>query len=233
MARSRKELVSSPQGMLVNLAWWKDLTENEQITIQNEGAKIAQTLLHFGQAKLRIGEHLSRVHEILEPKRLFTQFVKIFHFSERTAYRYMKGYENSRTVLPTPVVEIAMSRGLNLLGDTAEKPLGVYTETVKALPPPKSPTPAQAIKWVESIEQAQKSARTKRGRSTKSTDGSDSLTKCFMFVAKRYTKLPADKFTRKQWIQRLVGMLKNIEHAIQPQAQPKRRGRPPKVQTAA
>src|SRR6266403_1211578 len=86
-----------------------------------EGQKLAQALLHYGQARLQVGEHLAMLQTILEPHNLFVRFLRAFRFSQRTAYRYIAGYKNASGRLPENVLKAAMARGINIVGDTEAK----------------------------------------------------------------------------------------------------------------
>lgn len=223
------------------LSWWKKLSADEHVAVVNESKMLAQSLLHFGQAKVAIGEHLERLQGILEPHNVFQKFLKQFRFSKRTAYRYIAGYKNAKAALPQTVVKAAMQRGINIIGDSENKPLGIYTEAVKTLPPPQAPTDEQANAYLDALEKMRKETRTTATVMELPVGDPNTLLKeSLRFVTTRYKRLPTNKRTRENWANRLIGMLVSefglTNHTFTPIAVPEdlqvHRGRPKTQQTA-
>lgn len=129
---------------LTKLNVWSKLQQAEQTALSTATADAAAALHNVSVAKIAAGEHLSKVREILEPKRVFTVYLKtIFHMSKATAYRYIDLYTAAKTVLPGPVLEVAMTR-----------PDDTYT--IKALKDaPKPPRTNNVIKineWLDNLQ---------------------------------------------------------------------------------
>src|SRR6266705_1037891 len=78
---------------------WDSLNFDEQKMVVDEGQQLAVALLQYGHSRIAIGEHLTKLRGILEPHNMFERFLKNFHFSKRTAYRYIAGFENAKARL--------------------------------------------------------------------------------------------------------------------------------------
>jgi len=201
-----------PPDAFNTLAWWKKLNDEEQAAVQHEGQLLAQALLDYGKSRLAVGEHLSKLQGLLEPHNLFGRFLKNFHFSKRTAYRYISGYNNAKARLPETVLKAAMARGVNIVGDTDVKPLGIYTEAVAKLPPPTQANEVQANTWLDQIEQVRKETRAAAAGGGMFTvpvpqDPQTLLKECYRFVSLRYKRLPNSSKIRANWVRSLVGMI--------------------------
>ncbi len=220
------------------LSWWEKLNEGEQSAVLQEGRLLAQSMLNYGRSRLAIGEHLTKLQGVLEPHNLFGRFLKNFHFSKRTAYRYIAGYQNAKARLPEKVLNAAMARGVNIIGENDIKPLGIYTAAVAKLPPPKEATEIQANTWLDQIEQVRKDVgKTETGMFTVAVpqDPQTLLKECYRFVSLRYKRLPTGSKVRAQWVRSLVGMILadlgvSGEQTFAPHAAPEefraQRGRP-------
>jgi hypothetical protein len=222
-------------------SWWKKLSNEEQSAVQQESSLLAKALVDFGKSKLAIGEHLTKLQAVLEPHNLFGRFLKNFHFSKRTAYRYIAGFNNAKARLPQTVLAAAMARGVAIIGDTETKPLGVYTDAVAKLPPPATATVDQANTWLNQIEQVRKETK---GLFVVPVpqDPQTLLKECYRFVAIRYKRLPNNSKSRANWVRSLVGMLLadlgvSGEQTFAPHAAPESfkigRGRPSTQQVAS
>lgn len=193
-----------------SITGWKKLDDSEQKAVLHESQKLATAMYHFGQARLAIGEHLVKLQAILEPKNLFTKFLSRFRFSKKTAYRYIAGYNNAKSRLPQVVLKAAMTRGVDLIGDSETKPLGVYTAAAEKLPLPSEPTEAQAVEYIDQLEATRKQMRQEMVAGVQSLPVGDRnvlLRECVRFVSTRYKRLPANKNLRDKWARELVGML--------------------------
>ena len=203
------ESLATTPTVLSHLDWWKELTGVEQIEVQNAGVKLASALVNLGRSRLAIGEHLEKIQGILEPKNCFGKFLKLFHFTPRTAYRYIRGYQHARASLPQPIMEAAMAKGLNMIGESENKPLGKYSNVIQMVPMPQRATPAKAAAFVERLEQVRKE-QSKKKRKPRATNGNLTLERCFEFVQARYSKLPDDIAVRRDWVNRLVTRIQSL-----------------------
>lgn len=203
-----------PITTFTSLSWWNKLSEQEQLTVKTEGEQLATELLNHGRSRLAIGEHLSKLQAILEPHNLFGKFLKTYHFNSRTAYRYIRGYENASKMLPESVVKVAMVRGFNIFGESEEKPLGIFTEAAKQLPPPQNATEKQAEVWLDSVDKVRKQVR---GQGVSPSTGLQEvmavpqdpetlLKETYRFFENRYKKLPNNSKVRANWVRSLIGM---------------------------
>lgn len=213
----RKTKITAPQvtGIVkaeafTALPWWKKLSNDEQKSVISEGQQLAQSLLHYGQSRVAIGEHLTSLRNVLEPHKLFERFLKNFHFSKRTAYRYIAGYENAKSRLPQSILNAAMARGVQIIGDNNTKPLGIYTAAAERLHPPKEATEVQANTYLDQLEQVRKQVRSEAPVNLQALPVGDPTTlakECLRFVTTRYKRLPQNKRTREAWARQLVGMM--------------------------
>lgn len=210
-----------PDSIFTSLSWWDKLNKDEQTAVKTEGEQLAVALLNYGRSRLAVGEHLLKIKEVLEPHKLFVKFLRNFHFSVKSAYRYMNGFTNAKKMLAEPVLQGAMARGLNMIGESEDKPLGIYTEAARQLPPPTNPTAQQVNAWLDSVETVRKKLRGSTINSVATIEAQVGdpelmLKECVRFVENRYKKLPANGRTRTAWAHRLVSYVMTvagIEHA--------------------
>lgn len=200
-----------PSAALATMPGWDKLNGDEQEIILDEGHKLAAALLLHGTSRVAIGEHLSKLRGVLEPHNLFGRFLKNFHFSKRTAYRYIAGYENAKMRLPDNILRVAMARGVNIIGDTEIKPLGIYTDAVRKLPPPKDPNIEQANTWLTQVEQVRKDTKQHAAPvgfvMPEPIDVQMALKESFRFISTRYRRLPSTSKIRSGFVRSLVGMI--------------------------
>ncbi len=245
LSKQTTDIIGPVTNTLAELGWWDKLDEAEQDAVMAEGRALSVAMLQYGTSRLKIGEHLAKLQSVLEPHNLFGKFLKNFHFSKRTAYRYIAGFNNAKARLPKTVLDAAMARGVNLIGESELKPLGIYTQAVEQLPPPVNPTPVQAETWLNQVEQVRKQTRETEGSTpyavTVNTDPQLLLKECYRFVSLRYKRLPSNTKTRAAWVRNLVGMLLSDmgiagQQAFAPTVVPEdykaQRGRPVMAQSA-
>lgn len=159
-ANMKTSIAVSTPSYLVSLTqqeWWGNLQQGEQKSLQSASTALARALVEHGKSRMAIGRSLAAVQEILEPHGLFIQYLRNFHFSLATAYRYINGWKNVKDRLPEPILEAALSRGLDLIGGSTDKPFGVYTIAAQATPIPRNPTPEAAVKWISTVTERVKS----------------------------------------------------------------------------
>lgn len=212
--RKSTEQPLTTQAVFTSQAWWKKVTDaGHQKAVIAESQALTVALIKHGQSRIEVGQHLATLQSILVPYGVFNRFLKNFHFSERTANRYVTAFKNAKAGLPEPVIKAALARGMNIMGEQDNKPFGAYTEAVKLLPPPSQATEAQANAWLDSIENAKK-----QQRSVTSTlvaggevgvvipqDAHVLLKECYRFVQLRYARVAAQE--RGEFVQQLVGMI--------------------------
>lgn len=192
---------------LKTIKGWDKLSGEERSSVILESQKLGRTLLMHSQSRLAIGEHLVTLHGILEPHRMFQSYLKNFHFSERSAYRHMKSYENSKTILPATIMKAAMVRNVQILGESSDKPLGIYTAAAAALPPPVDATETQANEYLDQLEAVRKTKQKDDVQvMVPRYDQNVLMKECLRFVASRYSRLPNRKATREAWVQKFFGM---------------------------
>lgn len=217
-----------PVQSLQNIEGWAELTADERLTVKEETALFNKAMLQAGKARLAAGQHLYHVREILKPKRMWEQYLASTHFSRATANRYIDTYTAAKTILPAPVLKVAMLRG----NDT------INAKLIEATPPPKTGNVVAINKWFDKLE---------TGKSNKGEDRDnkpDSLKReCYQFIHSRFQRLPHNSKTRAAWVHSLSGMLlaelgvsgaQSIEPVAVPESyRPRPKGRPAKAKEVA
>jgi hypothetical protein len=198
---------------LEEISGWASLAVQDQKSVKDQTQLLFDSIQDAGKARLRIGQHLVKVRDILEPKRMFNNYLLGLNFSRATAYRMIEDYEKSRTILPPPFMQVAILRGNQTL----------KAETIKALPPPKTASPVLINEYFDKAEKYQRTQRAKRSETDPET-----LKKIIVNqVRLQYDKLPDDdtRFNRA-WLRSIAGMVLTIggiseEISIVPQKIPK------------
>jgi len=169
---------------------WSKLEPNEQASVKTESTALREAQHLESQSKLAIGEHLTKLREILEPKRMFLSFLtEVFDMSRATAYRYMNLYSLAQQALTPPVLEMAIQRSTR-----------ITPEMLKANPAPVTTDRSKIAEYLSSL----KPIRVEVAKSPETL-----LKECVNFVSSRWDQLPQHQRTRQTFINSLVGMLLN------------------------
>lgn len=203
------------------------LEPNEQDKVRQEDRLLANSMKTEAVSKLSIGEHLTNLRKILEPKHIFVAFLKQWSseyalpMSRATAYRYMDMYDTAYSALPGPILERAIQKGTKM-----------GAEILAFHPPPQTEDPTEIEKYLDGLKQNR----------VEVVPGPDLLLReCVNFVGTRWAKLPGDHTSRTAFMQSLVGMLMAkfgvaSEQTFHPMAIPEsfraQRGRPRLVAAA-
>lgn len=197
----------SPTNLLKTLPGWENLERKDQIYVEKETLALGTTLAEYGQSRLAIGEKLTNIQDKL-PKGMFSKYLQAYHFKRSTAYKSIKSYRNSVQHMPEFVLREAMRRNMPILGESDDRPLGVYTDYAKKLPPPASDDKAAINQYLDTLEAAKKRADGRSRRKAEIEADADVLLKqSYRFVSSRLNKLPNRGRTRRAWVDQLVGML--------------------------
>lgn len=204
-----------PATMFAELAGWDKLNPQEQGIVSAEGTGLAQAMLTHGYSGLAMGKHLAAMQSVLEPHSLFGRFLKPFHFSKTTAYRFIRKYENATKNLAPTIVQAALTRGIDIAGASETEPLGIYTQAAAKLPPPKEPDVVQANTWLDQVVNVRKQERSTSAAAGNATsvglgvpeDPATALKVCYRFVMVQFNKLPNNLKTRNKWKAQLLGIL--------------------------
>lgn len=239
-----------PAEAVKGLPFFKKLSNDEQSQLLDETRQLGTAMMVHGTSALSIGKHLADINEILTKQNAFYKYLKFFGIAPKTAYRYMNGYTNAVGLLPDNVVKAAMTRGLSIVGHDEKRPLGNYTQAVKALPPPRNPDPERAAKYVDDIVgwmQKRKSYITKSRGKLKPANikgevepeielGDPDLLKkaAYRALTHYYKRLPGRAPKKAEWLKELFGMLLTdigvsswtVQAAAVPEDFPAKRGRP-------
>lgn len=177
---------------LESLDGWNDLNKSEQETIKTETEAVILARQAEQQSSLEVGKRLTRIREILEPRRgMWKEYLQSsFKMSVATAYRYIKNYEVSERKLPKPILNMAIQMG--------------YTIPIRALEnsrPPKTTDRAGIIRFLDRI-----STRPVRVQTIELTPD-EALKHLLNEVILTVDKLPKNGRTRSSVLQRFVGMV--------------------------
>jgi hypothetical protein len=197
MSKGAQKFAPSYEGQ----SWFSKLNPEEKSQVNEASEKLAKAMVVGGAARIIQAQVLFFMKELLDNRGTsFTKFLKPFHIKRRSAYRYVKEYENAKGHLTEVALKAAMARGMNMLGETKERPLGVYTDAVKRLPPPKpSASEEQVNAWLDQVEEERKK---NRGKATEpevvSPDETELLLKeCYRFFVTRVRRVPGIRNQKK------------------------------------
>lgn len=191
-----------PVGVLSTLAGWSDLDADVQKVVETETQQLGQAFDGLVRSRLAVGEHLTRIHTILEPKRMFSQYCDLVRLRRSVAYNALTGYANATKSLPAPVLRVATTQGVNMLGISEDRPLGRYTEAVRKLPPPHTTDTAKIVEWLDQVEVIRRKQVQKQAQ--QEPDAEVLLKEAYRFVIGKIDRVPARR--RRAWFERLVGM---------------------------
>lgn len=203
----------APIATLQGLKWFGKIDQPQQAVVIEETVGLAEDLHTVNEGMLNVGERLTKLQGILEPHNVFNRYLAHFHFSKRTAYRWIAKFKNAAT-LPEPILRLAMSRNIPIGGENEQKPYGTYTDAVRKLPPPRNPNAEQAATWLEQVQQVAKETRSANATNggpamtlPEPTDPQTAMKEAFRFVMNRYNQLPNNSRSRASWLKGLFGML--------------------------
>lgn len=194
--------------ILKTLPGWDALNKRDQALIEKETLDLSEAIMGLGRSKLAIGEHLMRVQEKLEPLRMFTRYLDAYNLKKSTAYNHITAFKNATQWLPKPVLDAAIVRNMSIIGIKEDKPLGIYTDAVKRIPPPATNDPKKIAEYLDSVEASQKRTDGRSKRMAEVEEDPEVLLKqAYRFVVSRLNKLPSRGKARRSFIEQLAGMM--------------------------
>lgn len=208
-----------PKGNVESLKFYKVMKAKDQELLKEETRELGAAILTHGASGLAIGEHLARINLLLTPYNGFYRYLKTFGMSERNAYRYINGYNNAKQHWPDNVLKAAITRGLKIVSDSDKRPLGKFTESVRVLPPPRNPDPAQANKYLNELVAHTKERRSriakKHGKDAAKkadveiiiADPEVLLKVSYRQLAINLKRLPHNARSKRSWVDKYVGMM--------------------------
>jgi hypothetical protein len=195
------------QTPLASLPGWDQLDTETQATVQQETEALGEALVNLGFSRLAVGEHLSKIQDMLQPKRMFRKFLQTYYPVPRsTVYKNISEWKNASARLPEPVLRVAMARNINMLGESEEKPLGRYTEVVKRNPPPKTEDPKRISQWIDEIEVIRKRREANEIPREEKASVEEVAKIVYRFMNVKFAKLPRGK-ARRTCLNMIVGMM--------------------------
>lgn len=146
MSKKPTALRRLPQINLELLTGWNKLEETEQAIARSETHALTESLFTIGNARLAAGEHFFKLRDIYRKQRgMWEAFVKSLSMSRATVNRYIKNYEVARTILPKPVMQVAMLRGMDTIN----------AKMVESHPPPKTRDHAKIGRYLDKLQRPQ------------------------------------------------------------------------------
>lgn len=214
------EIVAKPVsptviGALEEESWFQRLSDSDKTQLTAEDKTLALAMQYAGRSRLAAAASLTRIYDILGPLKVFERYIKRYHLKRRSAYRAIKAYRNALK-LPAPILQVAMAKNVNIMGEEDKAPFGVYTEAIRRLPPPKGADEAKASEYLDMLEVKRREIKPKKTISVQEVLGShdpgDLMRECYRFVNIRYLRLPHDttKSVKIAWLKTLSGMLLNL-----------------------
>lgn len=197
-----KDIALITKDFFTELPFWKDLNQDEKRTIQAETKGLSNILGGVAMLRIEMGERLSKIQKVLEPRRQFKKYLKTLNFSWRTGYRLIAVYEAVAKGLPPVAIRLSAARGMDLAGYNAKNPYGPYQGAVQRLPPPADES--LIPDWLDKIEEERKRHPPRRSRRVKAPE--DCLRYAYRCAAAGYQCVPAGR-GRTAWALRLVGIL--------------------------
>lgn len=211
-ARVEEKIVHTGVARLEQLAWFRRMDDDTKKAVEGETQQLSSAMLNAFRSKLAIGQHLAALQQLLEGN--FVKFLRNFNFNQATAYRYIAGYKNATAVLPKGIIDVAAAKGKNLLGDSEDRPLGIYTAAAKKLPPPRDPSPEDAAKWLDNVEIIRKQLKAQGKDKVEPAEergveaDPDLLGKeHYRVFRSRWRMLPRNSRSRMNWLEQQVGMM--------------------------
>lgn len=149
---------------------------------------------------LKIGKELSDAEMLLKHRGLWVAYLNSFpNFKQAQAYRYINGYVIATKQLPSAILEVVLSTGMDMVG-TKDRPFGKYQDIVKKLPPPKDADSGKALAWLNVVEAKYRESRKAGNRVV----NSKSLQMgAFKSILRAYGQVPEKG--QLQWIRGLFG----------------------------
>lgn len=216
-----------PLEIVQNADWWGEIEKAGQSKLLKEMKGLEQTMIIGTQSRITLGKHLSAIQEALAPIKKFNRFLQAYNLKRSTAFKAINSYKNAQKWLSEDILAAAAARNMNMLGESEDAPLGVYSTCVKRTPPPEDNNIDKINTWLHSIELSRRReiAQTRKRAEEVGLDEDQALKECFQFVNRRLAKMPTRSRVRTQWLEKLSGMLfrqigVSTIRSIEPQAAP-------------
>lgn len=189
------------------------LDNGERRQIEVLTAQLHEAKKAFTDATLKVGEVLSGIHAILEPRGAFTAYLKTMGgMSKATGYRFLLAYQNLKEKYPELILVRIIAAGIPMYGASKKEPFGSYTKAVNKTPLPKGIlTEERADEYVEALQEKH---RTLQAANRKKGQTPEALQDRFVSTAlKMYNKI--GESDRLVWLREgLERVAKNIGLSI-------------------
>lgn len=195
-----------PKISLETLPGWDALIAEDQRAIRNEDRLLTEDLYELGKRRLSLGKRLLNIQIIMRQKRIWTSYVKARGWSTATAYRAINLYQEANTILPSPIMQVALMRGVDKIN----------ARLVKAFPPPKSNNPAVLGKYIDKVSQKEKGSEPDEADTGKLAEMYKR--EVINFIRSRAARLPStmSKREKNQWWNEIRGMTLTLQGISNP-----------------
>lgn len=152
-----------------------DVPQSKRETVLNETKEFYKARAQAGAGYLAMGDHLSKIREVLEPMEKWKAFINLIpNISQATAYRMIWAYENVQRALPGVTRAVAVRDGYKLISwKKGETFAPGYDEAVREVTKTIGPAPeqdeAKAGEWLQAVMQKKRTIRSTRQKVTSVT----------------------------------------------------------------
>lgn len=181
---------------LEQISGWGQLATQEQQMVREETKQLYGDAHQAGESRLSMGKRLAKIRDVLKPKRMWEHYIRKLKISRATVNRLIDDYNTTRTILPAPIMQVAMLRGGQRLNHAM----------IKASPPPKTSNLTDINSWLDKVEKQTRAKRLKAAENDPET-----LKKIIINTARlNYDKLPPDKRLRNNWLRSISAMVLSL-----------------------
>ena len=180
--------------------------ESSQAKVQRYYNELHSALVEFGKSGLRIGKVLAEAREYLKPLSLWVAFMdRVPGLSPKTCDRFIKKWEMAQRKLSPALIQLSLMSGIELTGDSPERPFGRFTEAVASVGPPpndsKSPSRdwQNARTWLADVVKTYNAGLRAKRETTRNIDPVEKASDYLASLARaRYATLPEQvKFVKR------------------------------------
>jgi hypothetical protein len=195
-----------------SLKFFNKMKEREREELVDETRQFGQALMAHGMAGVAMGAHLDKIKKLIGPYNGWTKFCKNFNIPVRNADRMIDGYLNAAKTFPEPILRGLAARGVKIVGYDDSKPLGVLTDIVKKLPPPRNPSPEKVNEYLDELDEKVKEKRARARKAANKGQVVEAEPETLLRSAYRscngaFRRLPNNTRTRRKWLDDLIGYL--------------------------
>lgn len=185
---------------LVAIKGWDKLDHKAQTMLMTETTALKGAAEGFFRSGLSVGEHLTKVKEILEPRRMFSRYLRSYNFNRARAYTLVENYKLATSRYSETTVRIAAERNIKINSEA-------FTIVAKQYPEPKNADERQRAAWLVKTKELVARREANEIPRHNSGDPEHLLRVTYRYASLRFKKLPKNSKTRRAWVEGLIGMM--------------------------